>query len=188
MKNYLPLVLLCTLAILQSCGTKNSETENASDVNSTVVAEDAAQRSERLEKARIEKQEQRRLAAIEQAKIAPTFTDASGKVVYNKAEVDPSFIGGDKEIGKYLRENLIYPEEAKEEGLEGTVFVDFIIDEKGAVREATASETLGDGIDQSFKDEALRVVNAMPAWTPGLQRGVAVNTRFSIPITFRLSN
>jgi len=120
-------------------------------------------------------------------KTTPTYKDKSGKIVYNKAEVDPSFTGGNNEMKKYLRDNLNYPKQAEDDGIEGTVFVDFVVDDRGSVREVTASDVVGEDVDLMLKNEAVRVVASMPAWVPGTQRGKAVDTRFSIPITFQLN-
>lgn len=193
MKKYSPLLLLVlSFALLQSCGRKTEETSDVNSIEATTDEvkdqEDRATKRARIETARIEKMEQRRLAAIEKAKEAPTFKDASGKIVYNKAEIDPTFIGGEKAMMEYLRDNLTYPEDAQKSGIEGTVFVDFIVDEKGLVRQVTATDVVGDEINQSLKDEAVRVVTAMPAWVAGTQRGQAVDASYSIPITFQLTN
>ena len=195
-------VLLCAFAILQSCGPKSTEDSSAldstttSDLNDAAenasvemeASEDVAVKRAKIEKQRVEKEEQRALAVAEKAKASLTYKDASGKTVYNKAEVDPAFTGGDKEMRKYLRENLKYPEAARDKGIEGTVFVEFIVDEKGNVREVVASDVVGEDVDQALKDESVRVVTAMPQWVAGRQRGKSVDASFSIPITFELSN
>ncbi len=195
------IILVCAVAVWQSCGTKTTEnttesTENSTDTldmtseelsSETSKNEMTASKREAIEKASVEKEEQRRLAAIELAKTTPTYKDKSGKIVYNKAEVDPSFTGGNNEMKKYLRDNLKYPKQAEDNGIEGTVFVDFVVDDRGNVLEVTASDVVGEDVDLMLKNEAARVVASMPAWVPGTQRGKAVDTRFSIPITFRLN-
>ena len=104
-----------------------------------------------IAKARAEKEAQRKLAIAEKAKASPTYKDADGNVVYYKAEIDPSYTGGFDELAKYLKENLKYPEAARQAGYEGTVFVDFVIDAKGRVREVVASDVIGENVDASFK-------------------------------------
>lgn len=199
MKNTLKLiVLLCFAIIWQSCGSKTETSDNdnmdsVSDASVEVLAEDiksedvAAKRA-MIEEARAKKQEERMQAVAAKAKESLTYTDESGKVVYNKAEIDPSFTGGDKAMMTYLRDNLQYPKAAEDKGVEGTVFVNFIVDEKGNVREVVASDVVGDDIDQLLTKEAVRVVTAMPVWVAGRQHGKDVDVNFSIPITFRLSN
>jgi TonB family protein len=92
------------------------------------------------------------------------------------------------ELRKYLKENLKYPAEARTKGIEGTVFVDFVIDEKGNVREVVATDVVGENVDLSLKEESVRVVASMPGWKAGLQHGKAVDASFSIPITFEIQN
>ncbi len=185
-------MLVFAFVLLQSCEPKKSE-DNSATMAEIEAADEAKAQEDRIAKrtkieaARVEKLEQRRLAAIEKAKTANTYKDAKGKLVYNKAEVDPAFVGGDKAMMAYLRDNLIYPEEAQKKGVEGTVFIDFIVDEKGAVREVVATDVVGDEIDESLKAEAIRVVTSMPNWAAGTQRGKAVDASYSIPITFQLN-
>lgn len=167
--------------------------DSVSDASVAVLAddmksEDVAAKRAMIEEARAKKQEERMQAVAAKAKESLTYTDESGKVVYNKAEIDPSFTGGDKAMMTYLRDNLQYPKAAEDKGVEGTVFVNFIVDEKGNVRQVVASDVVGDDIDQLLTKEAVRVVTAMPVWVAGRQHGKDVDVNFSIPITFRLSN
>jgi protein TonB len=128
---------------------------------------------------------EKRSADLEaRVKISATYTNKAGKLVYYKAEVDPAFIGGEKALAAYLKDNLKYPTEAEKQGLEGTVFVDFLVLSTGVVN--TVEVLNDDNIDQSFIDEAVRVILNMPNWKPGQQRGVAVDVKFSLPITFQI--
>lgn len=193
MKNYFFLaVLLFSFVLWQGCDSKAKEAKTAADPTAEVIqaknAEDIAVKRANLETAKKVKEEQRRLVLAEKLKAATTYKDASGKTIYYKAEIDPSYTGGHDALRKYLKANLQYPEEAREKGLEGTVFVDFVIDEKGRVREVVASDVVGEDVDISFKEEAVRVVAAMPGWNAGLQHGKAVDASFSIPISFQLGN
>jgi len=191
-------VLLCAVMIWQSCGSRTEGT-HTDTTDSVTVAEaevtdeskkndDVIAKRAKIEKASAEKAQERMAANALKAEKSPTYKDASGKVVYNKAEVDPSFTGGDKAMMNYLRDNVKYPEKARDNGVEGTVFVNFIVDEKGMVREVVATDVVGDNIDQELKDESVRVVTAMPVWVAGRQHGKNVDVNFSIPITFQLSN
>ena len=197
MKNIIMLfVFAFTLVIWQGCSeTKESANESpaiSSEATARLVksknAEEIAAARAKIAKARAEKEAERKLAIAEKAKKSPTYKDASGNVVYYKAEIDPSYAGGLDDLTKYLQANLKYPEAAREAGKEGTVFVDFVIDAKGRVREVVGSDVIGEDADVSFKEEAVRVVAAMPGWTAGRQNGKAVDTSFSIPITFQLEN
>jgi TonB family protein len=95
-------------------------------------------------------------------------------------------VGGDEAMMKYLKENIVFPKDAEDKGLEGTVFVDFIVLEDGSVLEVSVEDAPGEEVDQSFRDEAIRVVNSMPKWTPGHQGGKPVDVKFSLPITFQI--
>jgi TonB family protein len=192
MKRNLSILLLAViLLVAQVCGTKSETNEAANTAETTVqqVKADEAVRAERratLEKDRLAREEQRRIALEERVKTSQFYTNADGKIVYNKAEVDPSFVGGQNALIKYLNDNLQFPQEAKDKGLEGTVFVDFVVTENGMVREVEVTEETNEEVDQSFRTEAIRVVTSMPNWTPGRQRGKAVDVKYSLPITFQM--
>ena len=197
MKNFImPFVFLFALVIWQGC-SKSDESANESAVSTSDAtaklvkarnADEIAAKRARIAKARAEKEEQRKLAVAEKAKASPTYKDAAGNIVYYKAEIDPSYAGGFDELTKYLKANLKYPEAARRGGYEGTVFVDFVIDAKGRVREVVASDVIGENVEASFKEESVRVVAAMPGWIAGRQQGKAVDASFSIPITFQLED
>lgn len=96
----------------------------------------------------------------------------------------PQFPGGETALRKYIAENVRYPEMAKENDIQGTVYVRFVVDEKGKV---TNVELLR-GVDPLLDKEALRVVKSLPDWKPGKQRGKAVKVSHSVPIKFALKN
>lgn len=188
-------ILLLTLAAWQGCKTKTTEAAAATkdsiarveEAQAKKTSDLAAKRAKHL-KASAEKEAQRKLVLAEKIKMNSTYKNTSGKIIYYKAEVDPAYNGGADEMNKYLKDNLKYPEEARDKGLEGTVFVDFVVDNTGKVIDVVTSDIVGEGVDASLKDESMRVVAAMPGWKSGLQHGKAVDTSFSIPITFQLEN
>lgn len=94
----------------------------------------------------------------------------------------PEFPGGQKALLSFLSKNVNYPVIAQENGVQGKVYVTFIIDEKGRV----TSPTILRGEDESLNREAIRVVSSMPNWKPGRQQGKAVKVRFNVPIHFQL--
>jgi protein TonB len=103
--------------------------------------------------------------------------------VYNKATVMPEFPGGEQALSTYVNNHVEYPQQAIEYNTAGTVRVSFVVDEKGKVQQAkVVSGQVGNGLDQ----EALRVVNNMPAWKPGKVKGHNVKTRLELPINFQL--
>lgn len=187
-KNLNIFVLAVALLVTQACGTKSKENSEEYEATETPVAKAAeltpAERRAKVEKDRAERAEKRRIEFENLAKITPTYTNSEGKVIYNKAEVDPSFTGGEDAMMKYLNDNLNYPKDAEEKGVEGTVFVDFIVAADGSVREAVVTDAPGEEVDQSLRNEAIRVVTGMPKWIPGRQRGKAVDVKFSLPVTF----
>lgn len=103
--------------------------------------------------------------------------------IFEVVEQNPQFVGGMKKLYEYLRKNIKYPEVAKENGIQGKVFVQFIICKDGKIESAKIVK----GIHSSINSEALKVVRSMPNWIPGKQRGVPVKTRFTLPIKFRIS-
>jgi protein TonB len=103
--------------------------------------------------------------------------------IFDRAEVMPGYPGGVPELMKFLQKNIRYPSLARENGLEGKVIVKFYVDTDGTVREPTV---LKDGVGGGCGDEAIRVVKAMPKWTPGSQRGKPVKVYYTLPVTFKL--
>ena len=106
---------------------------------------------------------------------------ADGEVA-NVADESPEFPGGMEALYKYLAENIHYPEQAKKDQIQGRVFITFVVEKDGSITDAKVVRGIGGGCDE----EALRVVNAMPKWTPGKMRGEVVRVNFNLPITFKL--
>ncbi|MFT3981607.1 MAG: TonB family protein [Ferruginibacter sp.] len=106
-------------------------------------------------------------------------TDAEGYYT----NVSPSYPGGDRAIGKFFSDNIQYPADAEDNGVEGTVTLGFTVDENGKV---SAPSTIGPRLGYGLEEEAVRVFNKMPKWTPGNLKGKNVKTRFTLPVSFRL--
>lgn len=102
--------------------------------------------------------------------------------VFMMVEDMPEFPGGELELRKFIAENVEYPEDAKAQKQEGKVFVKFVIDKEGNVRDA---EIVNGTRFESLNNEALRVIKSMPQWKPGKQRGQNVNVSFVVPINFQ---
>ncbi|MFA6150494.1 MAG: energy transducer TonB [Chitinophagaceae bacterium] len=102
--------------------------------------------------------------------------------VFTYVEQMPEFPGGQSELLKYLKENLKYPEEALDEERQGKVYVKFVVDENGDIKNAMSVRPIGYGMDE----EAVRVVESMPQWKPGKQNGKAVKVYFQLPIMFSI--
>ena len=116
--------------------------------------------------------------AVQQEEASTPVNDT----VYDLVEVQPEFPGGIEALYKYLAENINYPEQAKAEGVQGRVFVRFVIEADGSITNAQVLRGIGGGCDE----EALRVVNAMPKWKPGMQDGKPVRVQYNLPIIFKL--
>ncbi|HOO43203.1 MAG TPA: energy transducer TonB [Bacteroidales bacterium] len=98
-------------------------------------------------------------------------------------EEKPSFMGGDENtFTKWVLERIVYPEVAKENGIQGRVVLSFIVDADGYVKNVTVLR----GIDPSIDKEAVRVVSSSPKWTPGRQRDRNVKVRYNFPLNFQL--
>jgi protein TonB len=97
-------------------------------------------------------------------------------------EDKPVFPGGDAALMKFLSSETKYPEIAKENNIQGRVFVQFVIDANGNVTNVTVAR----GVDPYLDKEAKRVVKMLPDWTPGRQRGKAVPVTYIVPINFKL--
>ena len=108
---------------------------------------------------------------------------SSGKDAHeNLEDQDPSFPGGDAACMKWLRDNIKYPKEAIEANITGKVFVQFVIEKDGSITNAKIARSASTLLDA----EALRIVNNMPQWIPGKQRGKAVRVAYTLPISFSL--
>ena len=107
--------------------------------------------------------------------------DDSDKV-YDVAEEMPEFPGGPQALMKYLHENVCYPKDAFDAGIQGRVIVQFIVDKDGTIRDAKVMRSINPALDA----EAQRVIYAMPKWNPGKQNGEAIAMKYTLPITFRL--
>lgn len=110
------------------------------------------------------------------------LTENADGEVFSVVEVEPEFPGGVEALYKYLAENIKYPVLAKEKGTQGRVYVTFVVEKDGSVTDAKVLR----GVSEEVDAEALRVINAMPKWKPGMQQGVPVRVQYNIPIVFKL--
>ncbi|MEQ9285717.1 MAG: M56 family metallopeptidase [Cyclobacteriaceae bacterium] len=117
-------------------------------------------------------------------KIAEFTKDMSleGEEVFDIVEEQPAPVGGMKEFYSYVAHNLRYPTTARQKGIEGRVFIQFVVDSEGNLTKIKTVKGVGAGCDE----EAVRVLEGAPNWKPGKQRGRAVNVRMILPITFKI--
>ncbi|NNC86252.1 MAG: energy transducer TonB [Bacteroidia bacterium] len=104
------------------------------------------------------------------------------ETIFRVVEQNPSFKGGDAALVKYMQSNIVYPAMARENNISGKVYVEFVVNPDGRVTNAKILKGVGGGCDE----EALRVVNKMPKWNPGKQRGKPVKVYCTLPVNFGL--
>ena len=105
------------------------------------------------------------------------------EVIFMVVETMPEFPGGQQALFKYLSENVKYPVIAQENGIQGRVICQFVVNKDGAIVDV---EVVRSGGDPSLDKEAVRVIKSMPKWNPGKQRGKAVRVKYTVPVTFKL--
>ena len=103
-------------------------------------------------------------------------------VFHGWVEVMPAFPGGESEMMKFLGNNLKYPERAKDAEAQGTVLISFVVDKEGNI----SNPTIKRGIGYGCEEEAIRVIQKMPTWSPGKMNGQTVNVEYVLPIRFTL--
>lgn len=102
--------------------------------------------------------------------------------VFDYAEQMPSFPGGQGALNEYLSKTIRYPVAAEENGIQGRVIVQFVVEKDGSISDVRVVRS----VDPSLDKEAVRVAKSMPRWIPGKQNGSAVRVKFTLPVSFRL--
>ncbi len=103
-------------------------------------------------------------------------------LVYTIVEIMPEYEGGDDARNRFLAENIVYPQKALDHGIQGTVYVSFIIEADGAISNVKLLKGIGGGCDE----ESIRVVKLLAKWKPGMQAGKNVRVLFNMPIYYKL--
>ena len=123
--------------------------------------------------------------AQQEAYVPPAVVEEeeeSEQQIFTVVETMPEFPGGMGALMQYLAKSIKYPVIAQENGIQGRVTCTFVINKDGSIVDAQVLR----GIDPSLDKEALRVINAMPKWSPGKQRGKPVRVKYTVPVMFRL--
>jgi protein TonB len=107
--------------------------------------------------------------------------EEEGKI-FTVVEEMPGFPGGEGKLFEYLQKNIKYPPVARENGIQGRVYVTFVVDKDGKIKDAKILRGIGGGCDE----EALRVVRSMPQWKAGRQNGRSVQVQYNLPVNFTL--
>ena len=110
--------------------------------------------------------------------------EADGDEVCLSAEKYPEFPGGTTALFDFINKNVKYPESARDKGIEGRVFVQFVVEKDGSLSSFTVLRGVSDELDA----EAIRVLKAMPKWKPGMNDGKPVRVQFTMPFNFKLSD
>ena len=97
-------------------------------------------------------------------------------------EKSPEYPGGKQKLFEFLANNIKYPEEAKDLGIKGRVFAQFLVEKDGSLSNIEILRGIGYGCDK----EVIRVIKLMPNWSPGMQKGKKVRVRFTLPVNFKL--
>jgi len=111
-----------------------------------------------------------------------TIVEEEDQVVFQVVEKMPSFPGGDAALFKFLNENVKYPVIAQENGVQGRVICQFVVNRDGSIVDVEVVRS----VDPSLDKEAIRVIKSMPKWSPGQQRGKPVRVKYTLPVNFRL--
>ena len=162
------LLFIPVAALLAAACAGNSEPKTA------IVMDKDGTREVVIDEQTVEQMEE---MAAKQDKVAKENAE-----VYDMVEQAPQFPGGPQALMKWIGENVRYPVAAQEAVVQGRVICQFVIQADGTVGETKILR----GVSPELDAEALRIVKAMPAWTPGMQDGQAVNVRYTLPVTFRL--
>jgi len=149
----------------------------------------------------VEEEEMPTIEEIKQNEVGPTEVQGTGEVVFDEpvaevveetndedviftiVEQSAEFPGGLEAMARFLQKNMKYPAVARRMGVEGTVFVSFVIDREGIISDIKVVK----GISAECDKEASRVISTMPPWKPGKQNGKAVKCRFVLPVKFKLA-
>ncbi|WP_162343069.1 energy transducer TonB [Cyclobacterium salsum] len=120
---------------------------------------------------------------IKEVEISEAPVEEKAEEIFDVVENMPTPPGGMEGWNKYLSNNLKYPTQARRMGIEGTVYVVFVVNTDGSIQDVGILRGIGGGCDE----EAMRVVRNAPAWEPGRQRGRPVRVKMRLPIRFKLS-
>ncbi|HNQ12811.1 MAG TPA: energy transducer TonB [Bacteroidia bacterium] len=111
-----------------------------------------------------------------------TVEEVDEPEIFLVVENPPSFPGGEAALVKFLQNNIKYPAIARENNITGRVYLTFVVDPTGSIKDLKILR----GVHPAIDEEAVRVVKSMPKWSPGKQRGKAVSVQFNLPVNFSL--
>lgn len=134
-----------------------------------------------VESVEITTEDDKNKEVVIQAPVAAPIEEEDN-VVFQVVETMPSFPGGDASLFKFLGENVKYPVIAQENGIQGRVICQFVVNKDGSIVDVEVVRP----VDPSLDKEAIRVIKSMPKWSPGKQRGKSVRVKYTLPVNFKL--
>jgi periplasmic protein TonB len=176
-------IIMAIIFGMVACNGTDSSDKTASD--SSAATASAAKATDSATKATTKKKKKGLLSVtLSRSDSAKIVKDAHG--VYNRADKEPEFPGGESALSAYISNHLTYPQAAIDNGTSGTVHVSFVVDEHGKVINPQAMD--GKNLGDDIVNETLKVFNNMPMWTPGTVHNKKVKTRMELPVTFKLED
>jgi periplasmic protein TonB len=176
-------VILALIFGMVACNGTDSSDKTANNSSADSVA--AAKTADSVASAKAKKKKKGQLSiAVPRGDSTKMVKDAHG--VYNRADKEPVFPGGESALSTYINKNLTYPQTAIDNGTTGTVHVSFVVDEHGKVINPQAMD--GKNLGDDLVNQTLKVFSDMPMWTPGMVHGKKVKTRLEVPVTFELAD
>lgn len=169
-------ILIAGSFILVSCD--NDATNSTNEETKDKVAHQQDQDDDAKQQGQDMKKESSEMETMK----GKTEKQVAEKKVYTIPDQMPEYPGGEKALMEYLKTNIEYPARAREERIEGKVYVSFTILPSGEVHDVTVVRGIGGGCDE----EAARVVSEMPNWSPGYENNIAVEVEYHLPISFTL--
>ena len=123
-----------------------------------------------------------KVVAISAPVTSAPIEEEEDNVIFQVVEKMPSFPGGDAALFKFLGDNVKYPVIAQENGVQGRVICQFVVNRDGTIVDVEVVRS----VDASLDKEAIRVIKSMPKWSPGQQRGKPVRVKYTLPVNFKL--
>jgi periplasmic protein TonB len=171
----------------------NNESENNStsapvsgaDTSGSAAANNSPAEASQETTATIPKKKTGRVSATITEPDANTKIEKDKMGYYNRTEVLPAYKGGQDALANYINSNIEYPQDAIDNNIEGTVSVQFVVDEQGNISNV---KTIGNKLGYGLEEQAVKVVTAMPRWTAGQVKGKNVKTWRVLPITYKLES
>lgn len=130
----------------------------------------------------IDTEDDKNKIVVVSAPVSAPVIEEEDNVVFQVVETMPSFPGGDAELFKFLSNSVKYPVIAQENGIQGRVICQFVVNRDGSIVDIEVVRS----VDPSLDKEAIRVIKSMPKWSPGKQRGKPVRVKYTLPVNFRL--